>query len=76
LLHVEATGPAAMVGAAPFPTESGLVALGVLVLGIVLFSLWARYRQGNFSWHARLTDEGQAQTADPVGEVSAVESFR
>jgi len=65
-----------MVGATPFPTESGLVALFVLVLGIVLFSLWAQYRKRNFSWQARLADEGQVQTVDPVSEVSAVGSFR
>jgi len=76
LLHVEATGPAVMVGAAPFPTESGLVALGVLVLGIVLISLWTPHGQQNFSWRARLTDEGQGQIADPVREVSAGGSFR
>jgi len=65
LLHIRTTGPDVMVGATPFPTESGLVALFVLVLGIVLFSLWAQYRKWNFSWQARLTDEGQIQIQTP-----------
>lgn len=76
LLHIKTTGPAIMVGAAPFPTESGLVALLVLVLGIVVIALWARYRNRDFFWQARLTDEGQVQAADPVSEVTAIGSFR
>ncbi len=76
LLHISITGPAIMVGVTPFSTESGLVALFVWVLGIVLFSLWVRYRKPSFSWQARLTDEGQVQTADSVSEVSVVGSFR
>ncbi len=75
LLHINITGPAIMVGAAPFPTESGLVALFVLVLGIVLISLWVRYRKRDFSWQARLNEEGQVQTAS-VSEVSALGGFR
>ncbi len=75
LLHIRTTGPAIMVGAAPFPTESGLVALLVLVLGIVLIALWARSRNRNFSWQARLTDEGQVQT-DLLREVSTVGSVQ
>ena len=71
LLHIKTTGPAIMVGTAPFPTESGLVALLVLVLGIVLISLWARSRNRNFSWQARLTDEGQVQP-DLIREVSTI----
>ncbi len=71
LLHIKATGPAVMLGAVPFPTESGLVALFVLVLGIVAILLWARYHDQNFSWQARLTDEGEVQT-DPIREVSAI----
>ncbi len=62
--------------AAPFPTESGLVALLVLVLGIVLIALWARYRNRDFSWQVRLTGEGQVQDANPVSEVTAIGSFR
>lgn len=62
LLHVTFTGLAVLVGGPPFPTESGLVCMLVLLGTIVLAAAWLR-RRGRFPVTGdRLDDDGAVMT--------------
>ena len=51
-----------------------LVSMVVVILGILLFLLWARLRHRDLRWHSTLTEEGQLQA--PEAQPGTVEQAR
>ena len=48
-----------------------LLSMVVVILGMLLFLVWARLRHRHLSWHSTLTEDGQLQA--PEAQPSTVE---